>query len=361
MSKRTAAPSSFDLKKILPAVVLVIVFIILMWNRERWFSASTTNPNNSTSTAGPGEYLFCFWNVENFFDDQDDKRGRVDEEYDNWFARKPEDFHLKVTHLADILLQMNDNRGPDIIAIVEVETVRAAEALRAELNKRLPTGAAPYGEVAMKEVSGGRHIAPALITRLPVTGTPQLHGKGLRILETHVTAANHDLEILVTHWTSQLTDKTGAGRDHYANEAYNEFQRKFQQDPGVDFLLCGDFNTEPGDESVVKNLHAGGDAQAVRNARQEPELLDLFTGKDPAKFGTIYYKKPLIYDQICVSAGLLDDKGWTCLTDSANTWTQGLIRSGATHRQPWRFGNERDSGGRGYSDHFPVTVKLRVN
>lgn len=161
--------------------------------------------------------------------------------------------------------------------------------------------------------------------------------------------------------TSQLTDKPGAGRDHYANEAYSEFRRKFQADPAVDFLVCGDFNTEPDNESVVKHLHAGSDPQAVRNAREEPLLLDMFAGKDPAKFGTHYYHKPLIYDHVCISAGLLDDKGWTCLTDTAQTWTQGMIRGGAPHREPWRFGNEKASGGRGYSDHFPVTVKLKVN
>ena len=172
-------------------------------------------------------------------------------------------------------------------------------------------------------------------------------------------AANHDLEIVATHWTSQLTDKTGRGRDHYANEIYGEYTRKFRADPAVELLVCGDFNTEPSDETVVKQLHAGAEAEAVRNAR-EPLLLDLFAGKNPASFGTHYYNKPLIYDQICVSSGLLDDKGWTCLTDTAQTWTQGLIRPGSTRRQPWRFGNERDSGGRGYSDHFPVTVKLKV-
>jgi endonuclease/exonuclease/phosphatase family metal-dependent hydrolase len=341
---------------------MLVLAAILMAQRMGWFRFRqdySTSPQPAATTAQPGEYLFCFWNTENFFDDQQDKRNHVDEEYDNWFARHPDDFRLKVTHLADILLQMNDGKGPDILAIVEVETIRAAEALRAELNGRLPAGAAPYGEVQMKEVSGGRHIAPALLGRVPAAGSPQLHGKGLRILEAHVTAANHDLEIVATHWTSQLTDKTGHGREHYAKEIYGEYTRRFRSDPGVDLLVCGDFNTEPSDEAVVQHLHAGADIDAVRIAH-EPLLLDLFAGKNPANFGTHYYNKPLIYDQICVSSGLLDEKGWTCLTDTAQTWTQGMIRPGSTRRQPWRFGNERDSGGRGYSDHFPVTVKLKV-
>ena len=359
MPPRSRPPS---LRSTLLFIAMLVLVAVLLAHRMGWLhfrQDSTGSQLPAATTAQPGEYLFCFWNTENFFDDQQDKRNHVDEEYDNWFARHPEDFRLKVTHLADILLQMNDGKGPDILAIVEVETIRAAEALRTELNSRLPAGATPYREVQMKEVSAGRHIAPALISRVPGSGTPQLHGKNLRILEAHISAAGHDLEIVATHWTSQLTDKTGHGRDHYADEIYREYSHKFRSDPAIDLLVCGDFNTEPSDEAVVQHLHAGADAETARNAR-EPLLFDLFAGKSPAQFGTHYYNRPLIYDHICVSAGLLDDKGWTCLTDTAQTWTQGMIRPGSTLRKPWRFGNERDSGGRGYSDHFPVTVKLRV-
>src|SRR5580765_990780 len=39
------------------------------------------------SAAPPGQYLFCHWNVENFFDDKPDKRTqKADQEFDAWFA-----------------------------------------------------------------------------------------------------------------------------------------------------------------------------------------------------------------------------------------------------------------------------------
>jgi hypothetical protein len=62
-----------------------------------------------------------------------------------------------------------------------------------------------------------------------------------------------------------------------------------------------------------------------------------------------------------VSPGLLDAAGWSCEPDSVQTVTDGLIRPGATKRQPWRFGNRKDDAHRGTSDHFPVTVRLKVN
>lgn len=350
-----ASRSSFGLfKSIGPALLLSIVVIA--------FLLKNSGPTNSgTPTAGPGEYLFCFWNVENLFDDHDDQRNTVDEEYDNWMANRPEDLQLKLDHLSSALLSMNAGRGPDILAVCEVESIRAAELLRNALNKKLPHGAAPYGEVQMKEVAAGRHIAPAVITRLPVdTGSTRSLGKGLRILETVVTVNNHKLFIVTSHWTSQLSDKSGDRRDRYADVIFEAYRQHHRSDATIDFLVCGDFNTDPRNESVTKNLRALGSRDKVA-ASKEPVFFNLFADKDPTRYGTLTYNKnPLIYDHICVSPGLLDDQRWSCDADSVVTYTDGLMRRGATYRQPWRFGNQRDSGGRGYSDHFPVAVKLKA-
>jgi hypothetical protein len=92
-------------------------------------------------------------------------------------------------------------------------------------------------------------------------------------------------------------------------------------------------------------------------------MLNLLAGKPADRYGTLWYREPLIYDQICISPGLLDSRGWSCDPDSIAVVTDGLIRPGATRRQPWRFGNPDDTlkpADRGYSDHFPVTVRLSV-
>src|SRR5438477_9295224 len=44
-------------------------------------------------------YYFCFWNLENFFDDQNDHRTGPDEEYDLWFSEDKGDFEKKLKHL----------------------------------------------------------------------------------------------------------------------------------------------------------------------------------------------------------------------------------------------------------------------
>jgi hypothetical protein len=90
-------------------------------------------------------------------------------------------------------------------------------------------------------------------------------------------------------------------------------------------------------------------------------LFGPLSGKPAGEFGTHYYNRPVIYDQIGLSPGMLDNEGWSYVADSVRVPTSGLIRSGSKTRKPWRFGSRNDDAiGRGYSDHFPVIATLRV-
>src|SRR5437868_7113660 len=111
-------------------------------------------PSVSRPEFGPGNYLFCFWNVENLFDDQDD----------------------------------------------------------------------------------GRHIATAILQRLPVEGSrTQLLEKRHRILEGHVKVAGQPLVIIAAHWTSRLgADKGVEGRAKYGNQIYGRFKGMYIANPKID-------------------------------------------------------------------------------------------------------------------------------
>jgi len=330
-------------------------------------------PAQTTVVSGENEFLFCFWNVENLFDDKDDKRREVDEAFDNPFAENKELRELKYSHIASALVGMNGGKGPDVIACAEVESVRAAELLKDALNARLKETKQDekyqYTNVLMVNLDAGRHIAPCVISRVNVdVRNVKLIKKPLRILETHLYVNQKDLCLMVAHWTSQLRQKDGtdgdSGRENYANAIYKRFRELNEKSTDTDFLVCGDFNDTPDADPVVKNLGAIGDITKVKPTKDEPFLLDLMNGKDPKNYGTLWYSgKPLIYDHICVSPGMLDDKGWSADPKSIATYTEGLIRKGSTRREPWRFGDpgkEVKDADRGYSDHFPVTVKLKV-
>ena len=124
--------------------------------------------------------------------------------------------------------------------------------------------------------------------------------------------------------------------------------------------MCGDFNDPPDDDSVTKHLHAIGDMAKVKAGGEEPFLYHLFADKkyvDGTTGSHNYRNKWLMFDQIAVSPNMLGGGSWTCETETARI-VNDLT---ADHKgRPHRFGNEKDRGERGWSDHFPVTVRLKV-
>jgi endonuclease/exonuclease/phosphatase family metal-dependent hydrolase len=338
------------------AIPLVLLVILIPFATDQFRRPSESAP--------PGSYQFCFWNVENLFDDKlDNETNKADREFDTWFARDGDTRELKLDHLSEALIGLNEGRGPDILALAEVESVRAAELLQNAQNSRISDPALHYTHLLMKNAGGGRHISPAILTRLPVEqDRTQLHGSRLRILEGHIVVNGHDLVVIASHWTSRLTNETGSQRDKYADQIYGVFRGMYMSNPQVDFLVCGDFNDPPEAVSVADHLHATGEMQAVINPSGEPMLFNLFAGKDPYDgFGTHYFeKKWLIFDQLVVSPGLLDNEGWNCDPQSVRT-INTLVRPGDRAGRPWRFGSEHEKGPRGYSDHFPVTMRLWAN
>src|SRR5262249_5626661 len=136
-----------------------------------------------------------------------------------------------------------------------------------------------------------------------------------------------------------------------------DFRAMWARNPAVDVLICGDFNDTPDGASVKDHLHAGNDAAAVRGSR-EPILLDLFADKEPKRFGTHYHNSWFIFDHIAISPGLLEDVGGLCDVDPVTPVRPPPRPNDRLHR-PWSFGSPKHPQ-EGYSDHFPVTVKLRL-
>lgn len=304
-------------------------------------------------------YLFCHWNVENFYDDQDDPHNHDADE--DWFAENPALVRDKVEKLAEALLLQNDGHGPDILAIVEVESKRCVELLRDALNSRL----APewrYQGILQRDYHRDRRLAPAVLTRLSVRDDLTRLIAGRRILEAHLEAPGAPLVIFASHWTSRLRGGTEAKREAYADVLYEQFLEQARNDHAVDLLISGDFNDDPEDESVRNDLHATGDAAQVRESTDQPEpaLLDLMIGLDPESFGTYFYRNQWqILDHIVAAPGLLDPRGWQIVPESLKVANSPALRFSRT-RQPWRFGGPDNQNPRGYSDHFAITVRLKV-
>jgi endonuclease/exonuclease/phosphatase family metal-dependent hydrolase len=337
---------------------LVVVLIVLA--TLHWAAAAH---HRTPPGPAPDSYLFCFWNTENFFDDQLDERRPPDKTYDKWFATDKEALRQKLSKLSKVLAEMNDGRGPDIIALAELESKRSAELLRDALNEQLDESLR-YSNVVYHDPKGGRNIATGIITRLDVDFSGvKLVGHRLRILRVPVEAEGKTLIVVASHWKSRLPEKgdpTGeAGREKYGDTIYNDFLATYKRDPKVAYLVCGDFNDDPTDASVTDHLYAIGDRDKVLAGDDGPWLFNPFVAVHAKGGGSHFYKRFYQFDQICLSPALLDGSRWQYVPESAAT----VARIADSRGRPNRFGNPSDKrpySARGASDHFPVTVRLKV-
>ncbi|MEO6809067.1 MAG: endonuclease/exonuclease/phosphatase family protein [Isosphaeraceae bacterium] len=351
--------------RLIAVVTLIVLVLILLWvlepQRPVILPPQGPEPLPGPQAARPLEgYLFCTWNVENFFDDRDDPRNHDEDE--DWFGRDPQAVRQKVGVLADALLRQNNGRGPDILAMVEVESQRAVELLRDALNDRLSDDSA-YRTIVFRENRTGRRFAPAILTRLAArdgwTRGPR-DFDNRRILEAHLEAEGAPLVVLASHWTSRVTDKTDVKRTAYAETVYRAFLDQTRANPAADVLLSGDFNDTPEDVAVRVHLRTVGDLETVLLGGTKPHLLNLMIGKDPEVVGTYFYRgRWQILDHILASPGLLDQTGWRILPETLRTENPPGLRAGRT-RAPFRFGGPKTQNPRGPSDHFAVSVRLKV-
>jgi hypothetical protein len=139
------------------------------------------------------------------------------------------------------------------------------------------------------------------------------------------------------------------------------------KDAKVRYLVCGDFNDNPNDPAVSKNLNASGEVKTVLDWKKgdRPIFYNPFAELAQKGRATLYFgTEANVFDQIVVSPGMLEPGGWEYRNRSAEI----IERLTFFHRvtktnRPDRFGgpdDRRTIERRGASDHFPVWMELRV-
>ncbi|MEZ6139586.1 MAG: hypothetical protein R3B84_03350 [Zavarzinella sp.] len=346
-------------------LVLIIIVVVLVVSLSGCPAPGQRN-GNSGRAPQVGEMTLAVWNVENLYDDQDDPK--VHDDSENWFAANPDMFRTKVNRVAEGLLKINEGSGPDIACLIEVESIRCMEAVKDAMNAKLRSAGRAdqqYTHVVFLGDRGGRFFAPGYLSRIPALGdrtrTFGARTNG-RVLEGHFQADGQELVILSGHWTSRVTDKDedGSRRMSYANDCYGRLRAILTANPDAEVIVCGDFNDEFNDASLQQGLKVSRSTDTVRDSLREPRLLALFADWNGDPSGTVYGRGNwAIFDHICVSRGLLDGKGWQLVPNSANIFAPPEMRFGKK-QEPFRFGGDKHTGERGFSDHFPLTARFRI-
>jgi len=371
----------------------------------------------------PDEMMLMQYNVENLFDTVDDPK-KQDEDFtpqgrERWTDEK---LSFKLQNMGRVVRGVNGGRGPDILALQEVENKQVLD----QLNRGALRGLG-YREPILLEGQDARGIDVALITRYPLAGQPKIHdisdpswrGPSRPVLEVPLDVDGREVTVFVNHWPS----KGGGAQAEVERAAAGDRLRqlvsdKLRRDPDAEVLAVGDFNSDLGEAPLRDHLRAAADpTEAARSSAEAPVLYDamydaaqhgaghqgnitsdapplrsgdlkaeisarravLATATRPApsgnpdeagKVGTHYYKKDNSWstlDHVVMSRGLLDAKGLSYVPGSAQVVHDDDIenRDGSPKRfmpPPRRGDQERGLPPPqvlGYSDHFPVVARFK--
>lgn len=213
-------------------------------------------------------HFISFWNLENLFA-PDGHPGR-----EPWLANEIAGdlagwtqtlFDTKISQLASIIVQMNNDHGPDILGVCEVENEFVLQQLTAQLNGQLPNR--KFDVVHVDATQDHRGIDTAFVFDDNLyTVDPNaifshfvMRRTGTRDITqvTFTTQANNDLVALCNHWPSRSGGACESrGYRMTAGETLSYWHQRIWEERGTEIpiIAMGDFNDDPFDESL--RIHA---------------------------------------------------------------------------------------------------------
>ncbi len=318
-------------------------------------SQNTTIEKDMQAAAGRSAF---FYNVENLFDTIDDPLTRDDDFTPNgrqqWNSKR---YFKKLENLTQAILDL-DGQIPALIGLVEIENETVLKDLRDALGPR-----AAHYQIAHFDSPDARGIDNALLIDSEVFSTKDSEKLAInfdwnRDMKTrdilYVKLEDKNAEILhvfVNHWSSRRegTAETEPKRLRAAHVLRAKMNRIVEENPSANFLIVGDFNDMPNDKSLIGILQAGAE-----NSRSD--LVNLMTDDQEKSKGTISYRREwMVFDQMIVSRGLLDENGLKIKGKDAKilkspdlifTYKDGGQKPNATYGGPNYYG--------GFSDHLPI-------
>lgn len=317
------------------------------------------------------EHYIAFWNVENLFDTSTSSdrpeylKKRLKNELKGWTATV---LKKKILQLVKIIVQMNDGVGPDVLGICEIEN----ENVVAKLLDALPSGWRNYA-IAHADTKDGRGIDVAVIydadkydAGLQFNHFVQKRSATRDIFQVNLkTKSDRDLVILGNHWPSRSGGQ-------YATEPYrimvgetlSYFHSRILEELGSDTaIVCmGDFNDEPFDRSVRNYAQASREPRKIMNSKKVPYFHNLMWEATGERLATYYFgSQPNMLDQFWVSKGILKrGSAFRVGKDSVAIFQPEELISGGEYpgARFFKRPSHKDYDPDGYSDHFPIVMKL---
>ncbi|PIP94385.1 MAG: hypothetical protein COW00_01050 [Bdellovibrio sp. CG12_big_fil_rev_8_21_14_0_65_39_13] len=330
-----------------------------------------------------GDVILMAYNVENLFDThhdagkedyarlplsskKNDKHKAICSKERNSYYRdeclnldwSQEVLERKLARLTDVIKQVNDGKGPDLLFLEEVENINV---LNLWMEKHLKT--LGFKEVVLLEGPDNRGIDTAFISKLPLQGPANLHQvkfqaiNGLKsndlsnsrgILEANFVLPNKQiLTAFALHLPSQAAPSE---KRRQVLESLGQRVKDLPSDRVI--VAAGDFNITHL-ENIRENLlekwvkplflvsHEIGcnHCEGTHNYRGEWSFLDM-----------MFFSKNLQLSE--------GKTGWAVIPESITTVSSSKYQIQGNSFTPSRFGEGRDTTG--VSDHLPIMSVLRL-
>tara|TARA_B100000965_G_scaffold406031_1_gene442627 strand:+ start:109335 stop:110939 length:1605 start_codon:yes stop_codon:yes gene_type:complete len=389
-------------------------------------SANCKSTEPADVRSAPAEYTFVTYNVENLFDADGIAKysdyNTTDREGNPLYTK--EDVLTKIQHAIQVLKEYNDGKGPDILALVELESdfsptkddyadagdflgqyahTTLEKMLTTEFDEKvkdLPSewlllkGMIDSGmwnyqvEVGYPPMENGEPTTvqkTAVFSRFPVLREKtRIHPleRARPILEAHIDVHGNELVVFANHW------KSGAGsaemeevRLQNAQVLRDRLDILLAENPQIDFVLAGDFNSDYNQSTrydfpktaINDVLGSSGDKLCftgkalsfeTSNGQKMPEKCD------DVNVYNLWYNYPI------------NERGSDTYRGYWGTLMQIMISPGmydltgiryvedSFDKGDFEFNTFSSSGepkrwsstfvGSGYSDHLPVSMKFKV-
>ncbi len=341
--------------------------------RLRWWCvlvlASLEGLTAGQVPAAAGRLRVMFWNVENFFDTEDDPDTRDDDflpaEVRRW---TPARFKRKALSLARVIVAAGEERMPDLIGIAEVEN----DSVMIRWTRHSPFARLGYRyvmtespdvrglDVALLYQPGSFRLLGARSLRVPVPAGCRPTRDLLHVWGRSL--GGDTLDVLVCHLPSRLG---GAKASAPAREAayrtvcqWGDSLVSVRGEPRL--LVMGDMNDTPHTPGLVRGVglqeppgeHVAGNASGLYNLMLP---LDRRLRKGGEMMGTYKYRGEWeILDQFWCNGILLPQvsgvgifsRPWMLVEDSGRLGTRPM----RTYRGYAHEG--------GYSDHLPIVMDI---
>lgn len=234
-----------------------------------------------------------------------------------------------------------------VIRALDVDILTLQEVENAALVQRIGQALAyPYFAFAKPDnVATG----VAVLSRYPIVQTqtlPLTGGRFREMLWVGLDVEGMPLELVAVHWPSLRNPAT-----HRLNAA----KRLKDFVKGRDkVILLGDFNDPLGKESVLSQVFG---RLEVRQGWFDP----WFTRQE--RWSYDFFGKKQVLDRIILSQGLLEGEGLVYEWGSFEVFSRPFFstKNGSPYRWERRNRGKGEHVGKGYSDHFPLRLKLTTS